>query len=326
MVLSVAANALKTKGHFARAAQKFGAAAVAAAQELASPAGECLVVAYLQLWQAYCMSCHCAVPTMSLNERMDALRTACELFTPYIPMLRRHEAAGTLLPGRCRPAEVAWFRTHQFRIFDGDSASAHMYADAVAERVGVETYCIAACAVYNVVLYVDGAPQLLYTAFLACALDLLASLPGEPIAAAEGTVVSYLEVTLACSVRRLIHSGSVPRYFGDAAGTVLTDAWQRLERSGVLERRLLGHANRSIEPSAFPAKLATVAVEAALRGLHTCALSGCSATEVHVSQFKKCGACKTVAYCCKEHQVEDWPAHKAACKTARKSGAAKDNA
>ena len=30
-----------------------------------------------------------------------------------------------------------------------------------------------------------------------------------------------------------------------------------------------------------------------------------------------CAACKTVAYCCKEHQVEDWPAHKAACKAAR---------
>jgi hypothetical protein len=239
-------------------------------------------------------------------------------------MLRRREAAGTLLPGRCRPAEVAWYRTHLFRIFDGDGA--HVYADAVAERVGVETYCIAACAVYNVTLYVDGAAQLLYTAFLATALDLLASLPGEPITAAEGNVVANLELTLACSVRRLMQSGSVQYYYGDAAGRVLTDAWQRLERSGVLERRLLGHANRPIEPSAFSAQLAAVAAEGAVLGLHTCALAGCAATEVHVSQFKKCGACKTVAYCCKEHQVADWPAHKAACKAARKAAAAETGA
>jgi hypothetical protein len=33
--------------------------------------------------------------------------------------------------------------------------------------------------------------------------------------------------------------------------------------------------------------------------------------------FKACGACHTPAYCCKEHQTEDWPAHKAACKAAQ---------
>jgi hypothetical protein len=55
--------------------------------------------------------------------------------------------------------------------------------------------------------------------------------------------------------------------------------------------------------------------------LQQCALAGCATYESHVSQFKRCGACRTVAYCCREHQVEDWPSHKAACKAARKTAA-----
>ena len=31
-----------------------------------------------------------------------------------------------------------------------------------------------------------------------------------------------------------------------------------------------------------------------------------------------CTSCKSVQYCCKEHQVEDWPSHKKFCKRFRK--------
>ncbi len=63
--------------------------------------------------------------------------------------------------------------------------------------------------------------------------------------------------------------------------------------------------------------------EAAASGqLKTCAMAGCGATEAHVSQFGKCSACKAAVYCCREHQTEDWPAHKAACKATRKAAAA----
>jgi hypothetical protein len=57
----------------------------------------------------------------------------------------------------------------------------------------------------------------------------------------------------------------------------------------------------------------------ALRG---CALPGCAAREVHPTQFKRCAARAALAYCCKAHQVEDWPRHKAACKAACKAAAA----
>ena len=67
--------------------------------------------------------------------------------------------------------------------------------------------------------------------------------------------------------------------------------------------------------------------EAAASGqLRSCALAGCGAQEAHVSQFGKCSACKTVSYCCREHQQAGWPAHKAACKAARKAAAAAKDA
>ncbi len=69
----------------------------------------------------------------------------------------------------------------------------------------------------------------------------------------------------------------------------------------------------------------TAAATAAARGLRVCALHTCGAQEVHASHFKRCSACLSVVYCCKEHQVQGWPAHKAACRAARKAAEAADN-
>jgi hypothetical protein len=58
-------------------------------------------------------------------------------------------------------------------------------------------------------------------------------------------------------------------------------------------------------------------------GLRSCALgAACGKREATRQQFKLCSACKTVAYCCREHQAAHWPAHKAACKAARNATAA----
>jgi hypothetical protein len=99
-------------------------------------------------------------------------------------------------------------------------------------------------------------------------------------------------------------------------------AWRRLQSSGMLQRRdILEHAGFN-DAAAFRAHTAaTAAATAAARGLHFCALHTCGAQEVHASQFKRCSACLSVVYCCKEHQVQHWPAHKAACRAARKKAA-----
>jgi len=66
------------------------------------------------------------------------------------------------------------------------------------------------------------------------------------------------------------------------------------------------------------------AADVARHGLRRCALPACDAQEAHPGHFKKCGACKTVAYCGREHQQQDWPTHKAACQAARAAAPSAD--
>jgi hypothetical protein len=102
-------------------------------------------------------------------------------------------------------------------------------------------------------------------------------------------------------------------------------AWRRLQSSSILQRRsILEQASFNAAAAAHGS--ATAAATAVARGLLVCALRICGAQEVHASHFKRCSACLSVVYCCKEHQVQDWPAHKAACRAARKSKAAEQDA
>ena len=106
---------------------------------------------------------------------------------------------------------------------------------------------------------------------------------------------------------------------------LLTVAWQQLQRSGVLQAR---HIEEMIESQAAAQRKVEAAIENSLNapGLRRCALLGCGAKEAHPAHFKSCAACRTVVYCCREHQVEGWPGHKKACKVARTAAAAADEA
>jgi len=111
----------------------------------------------------------------------------------------------------------------------------------------------------------------------------------------------------------------------------VTRAEARLRQSGVLAERELEDvsiAQRRAELEEDRERADQKRADAAASGLlKSCALASCGAKEAHVSHFGKCGSCKTVAYCCRDHQQADWPAHKAACKAARKAAtAAKDAA
>ncbi len=108
----------------------------------------------------------------------------------------------------------------------------------------------------------------------------------------------------------------------DAADAVLEGAWHALERSGVLrERGLIGdEAWEAVDNSTLSMHVRGIAARTA-PGLRSCALARCASREAHPAHFKRCGGCSTVVYCSKEHQVEDWPGHKAACKAARNAAA-----
>jgi hypothetical protein len=52
------------------------------------------------------------------------------------------------------------------------------------------------------------------------------------------------------------------------------------------------------------------AADTARHGLRRCALAACNAQEAHPKLFKLCSRCRGAAYCCAEHQTEDWKRHK----------------
>ena len=52
----------------------------------------------------------------------------------------------------------------------------------------------------------------------------------------------------------------------------------------------------------------------AKHGLRECALPSCAKTEKTVKEFAHCSGCRSVVYCCAEHQGLDWTKHKKACR------------
>ena len=52
----------------------------------------------------------------------------------------------------------------------------------------------------------------------------------------------------------------------------------------------------------------------AKHGLRDCALPSCSKTEKMVKEFAHCSGCRSVVYCCAEHQGLHWTKHKKACR------------
>ena len=51
----------------------------------------------------------------------------------------------------------------------------------------------------------------------------------------------------------------------------------------------------------------------AKHGLRECALPSCAMTEKSVKEFAHCSGCRSVVYCCAEHQGLHWTKHKKAC-------------
>ena len=52
----------------------------------------------------------------------------------------------------------------------------------------------------------------------------------------------------------------------------------------------------------------------AKHGLRDCALPSCSKTEQTVKEFAHCSGCRSVVYCCAEHQGLHWTKHKKECR------------
>ena len=322
VALSVKGYELKQKGHFARSVEKFSCAAEEADKVLPGP--DSLVTCALRHDHLDALIAF-AVSTTVPADADDALRMSClRLLPPVIAVLERRKAAGTLLPGSCRPEEETFqmaVARRELELGGDPRASAAKLAALIAPHVGVETYLRSAGTVAFMLNNMD--TLLLKRAFvlsdeqidagflfLTSALDLMTRPRSfESWVVGEPDLVNHL--------RTLIPKVSS---MDEPATKKLCVAWRCVLRSGVLRARGIDEAI-TFSSQQHQRIVAARGAEVAAGMLQQCALAGCGARESHASQFKRCGACRAVCYCCREHQVEDWPSHKAACKAARKEAA-----
>ena len=312
--LHAKAQALVEKRHHARAAEKYGEA-VAAAQALGHP--ECLVVAHLQVCEAEQCCAHLRAPGATLGEQNAALNRALPLLGDAgVTLLRRH-MAGTLLPDACRPLEDAFYSQKIM-------AFAPQQFGFLASYIGYESFLHAGTIALSLLELLRGPASAQAYAMHAPLFTQLtvhaARLSTKP--RSNNSSFTMCEYMLAASLRNFVQE-EVFATRDAAVHETLLDAWTALQRSGVVQSRGMLALCDLADAEVIAVRQQDEARYAAAT-LSCCALASCGAKEVHAAQYKKCGACKTVVYCCREHQVQDWPAHKKACKAARKAEVAGD--
>ena len=313
------AEELAEKGHLLRAAENFGRAA-AAARALGA---DNLVTVHMLLRQSNLNGCFSAASADTADPRIRAAkRDFVTLLSDAVEALERRRVAGTLLDGKCAAAEEAWLASMI------ESANAIMPASEVASLaalVGYEVFLRAASDASRVVSFVVGD--------FPAACSVLQSFAQHVVHAAElmqqprrhSDVALPAEADFTKALRDAVAKSVANGHGAYPLVQQLADALRRLEHSGVLQPRAVEEGIAELAPKK-QAFLAAVQKSLTAPGLRTCALPGCGAREAHPAHFKSCAACRTVVYCCREHQVAGWPSHKKACKAARKAQAEEDGA
>ena len=318
--LSTKGDELAEKGHVLRAAENFARAATAAR----SLGDDNLVLLHMQLRQELMLGCYITnVPDTHADRRILAAHRAesIALLCGAVAALERRRVAGTLAEGKCTAAEEAWYTHEVQRGLAADEEPIFCWAPLFGYDVFLNAAASAAGVLACIALYERGeCSDTQLQSFADCivhAVELM-QLPRR-----NDDVIIGTESRFTCRLREVVARASAGE-LNARVTRLLADALQRLERSGVLETRLIDEFIAAAEPEQC-ARHVTMQKSLTAPGLRTCALPGCGTKEAHPAHFKSCAACRAVVYCCREHQVEGWPGHKKTCKAARKAaGAAED--
>ena len=317
VAFSKKADELCDKGHVLRAAENYGRAAEAAR----ALGADNLVTAYAQMRQA---AAHCMYAAKAhlanLEPRIHAgHRAECiALYSAAVETLERRRVADTLLEGKCDAAEEAW-RAAERQPNNG--------AHVLTPMFGYDQFMHTAVLVLSVLcaahVFKAECSAVQFRSFAEHVVH-AAELMQQPRRHHHNDAVMALEASFVKELRRVAADAGASG-LDKCLVQLLTCALQRLQRSGVLQ------TNRTMEKYL---KLVAPGAEAYSTAVHTslnapdlrrCALPGCGAREAHPAHFKSCAACRTVVYCCREHQVAGWPSHKKACKAACKAAAAEED-
>ena len=107
-----------------------------------------------------------------------------------------------------------------------------------------------------------------------------------------------------------------PRDYDPAFCASVLRKWRSNAVSSVLQARGVLQTGIAMAEQTHAEFEALKRAGVAKHGLRDCALPSCSKTEKTVKEFAGCSCCRTVVYCCLEHQALDWKAHKKVCREA----------
>ena len=313
------AKELLDKGHLLRAAENYGRAAEAAR----AFGADNLVTASMQLRQggvfgAYSLYASAAAdPGIFAGHRAECIA----LFSDAAEVLKRRRVADTLLDGKCAAAEEAWRAAEALRLNTNVPAAV---TTCLVPLVGYEEILHAATSFLEVLARASSfASECSHAQFQSFARHAVHAAELMQLPRRHASVPMVHEADFTDALHQAVDLADVSGLDARLV-QLLAGAWQRLQGSGVLQARHIEERIRLREPERR-AQQAVIQKSMTAPGLRTCALPGCGAKEAHPTHFKSCAACRTVVYCCREHQVAGWPSHKKVCKAARKAAAAADD-
>jgi len=335
LALGIKACELRTRGRTERSLDKLREA-LAAARAIGTE--DCLVTSFLTVAVAertsglLALSLERAAGTpQRLSVAADQLRKLVDTLIGAAAVARRRRAAGTP-----QPAEQAWYFSYHglaSGMFTAKGMSHFydafaLYAEhlrSAASSIDSETTVFAACEALFI-LYAATNSAVFSEIELSSRLDAVCDLVDEAVALAGGRCAASQRVE---DTNRDTSSG----YSGAMKGHLHNgiEVWRQQSSTAAHAERLEGALKQlslhgrawlSADEQALLDKeaedlnakqVAARAAATAPKLLRCCALASCDAKEAHVWHFNRCAICKVVAYCCKEHQRTDWPAHKATC-------------
>ena len=266
-----------------------------------------LVVASLRLYESQTFTSLATDSSNALEE--EALhRKSWALLLQVIDLLLRRLVDNTLLPGNIRQEELDYSAHVQIAVKKATNAPLPppFVLRYMASTFGYLTLLIALYGSLNALQlpYLPAEQKRMVESFVLQGLDVIPQTDGIPanLITGEDNLVAFIEKHM--SLRRhgpAFCAAVLRKWRSDAVSSVL-------RTRGVLETGI-DNAKQSL--ATFKARQRA---DIAKHGLRDCALPSCSKTEKTVKEFAGCSGCRSVAYCCLEHQALDWRAHKKACK------------
>ena len=112
----------------------------------------------------------------------------------------------------------------------------------------------------------------------------------------------------------LIEKYLTSRHYEPAFCAAVLRKWRSDAVSSVLRARGVQQTGVALAEQTRAEFEAREREDIAKHGLRDCALPSCSKTEKTVKEFAHCSGCRSVVYCCAEHQGLHWTKHKKACR------------